>query len=147
MFHALAEMRGPTCSGFRWNDEQKCIIAEKEVFDDWVKSHPTAKGLLNKSFPHYDELSYVFDKDRATRGRAKTFTDVGSNDPIGYEALATDAALNIDFQPMYSQGFNMSPDELMGARTARISEGRYVSSGSKRKSQHLPRNSSSKHIL
>ncbi|KAA0052025.1 retrotransposon protein [Cucumis melo var. makuwa] len=34
---------------------------------------------------------------------------------------------------MYSQGLNMSPYELMGTRTARVSEGRYVSSGFKRK--------------
>ncbi|KAA0052026.1 retrotransposon protein [Cucumis melo var. makuwa] len=68
MFHSIAEMRGPTCSGFGWNDEQKCIVVEKEFFDNW--SHPAAKGLLNKSFPHYDELSYVFGKDRARGGRA-----------------------------------------------------------------------------
>ncbi|KAA0048374.1 retrotransposon protein [Cucumis melo var. makuwa] len=133
MFHAIGEMRGPTCSGFGWNDEQKCIVAEKEVFDDWVRSHPAAKGLLNKSFPHYDELSYVFSKDHATGGRAESFADVGSNDPTGYDAFAANAASDTDFQPMYSRGLNMSPDELMGTRTARVSEGRYVSSGSKQK--------------
>ncbi|KAL0545976.1 hypothetical protein IC582_015880 [Cucumis melo] len=101
MFHSIADMRGPTCSGFRWNDEQKCIVAEKEVFDNWVKSHPAAKGLLNKSFPHYDELSYVFGKDRATGGRVESSADVRSNDSAGYESFAADFAPNTDFQPMY----------------------------------------------
>ncbi|KAL0534507.1 hypothetical protein IC582_028798 [Cucumis melo] len=133
MFHAIAEMRGPTCSGFGWNDAQKCIVAEKEVFDNWVKSHPAAKGLLTKLFLHYDELSYVFGKDRATRGWAESFADVGSNNSAGYEPFIANATPDTDFQPMYSQELNMSPDELMGTRNARVSEGRYVSSGSKRK--------------
>ncbi|KAL0534422.1 hypothetical protein IC582_028713 [Cucumis melo] len=133
MFHALAEMRGPNCSGFGWNDEKKCIVAEKEVFDNWVKSHPAAKGLLNKSFVHYDELSYVFGKDRATEGRVESFADIGSNDPAGYDAFAADAAPDTNFSPMYSPGLNMSPDDLMETRTARVSERRNVSSGSKRK--------------
>ncbi|KAA0063726.1 retrotransposon protein [Cucumis melo var. makuwa] len=133
MFHALVEMCGPMCSGFGWNDENKCIVAEKEVFDDWVKSHPAAKGLLNKSFFHYDELSYVFGKDRATGDRVESFANVRSNDPAEYDAFATDAVPDTDFPPMYSQGLNMSPDDLMGTRTARVSERRNVSSGSKRK--------------
>ncbi|KAA0048405.1 retrotransposon protein [Cucumis melo var. makuwa] len=82
-FQAIAEMRGPTCSGFGWNDEEKCIVAEKELFDNWVRSHPAAKGLLNKPFPYYDELTYVFGRDRATGRFAETFADVGSNEPGG----------------------------------------------------------------
>ncbi|KAL4014707.1 hypothetical protein IC575_026921 [Cucumis melo] len=109
MFHALAEMRGPN-----------------------VVSHPAAKGLLNKSFIHYDELSYVFGKDRATGGRAESFADIGSNDPPGYDAFAADAMPDTDFPPTYSPGLNMSPDDLMETRTARVSERRNVSSGSKR---------------
>ncbi|TYK19867.1 retrotransposon protein [Cucumis melo var. makuwa] len=80
---AIAEMWGPACSGFGWNDEEKCIIAEKELFDNWVRSHPTVKELLNKPFPYYDKLTYVFGRDRATDRSAETFADVGSNKPGG----------------------------------------------------------------
>ncbi|KAA0050302.1 retrotransposon protein [Cucumis melo var. makuwa] len=100
-------MRGPACSGFGWNDEYKCIIAEKALFDNWVWSHPAAKGLMNKLFPYYDELTYVFSHDRTTGRFIETFADVGSNEPGGYDEFDMGDG-NEEFLPVYSQGIDLS---------------------------------------
>uniref|UniRef100_A0A9I9D5N7 Uncharacterized protein n=1 Tax=Cucumis melo TaxID=3656 RepID=A0A9I9D5N7_CUCME len=71
-----------------------------------------AKDLLNKSFPYYDELAYVFEKDKATGRFAETFVDVESNEPVG-------------------QGIDMSQDDVRTSRPARTLDGRPRSSGSK----------------
>ncbi|KAA0037912.1 retrotransposon protein [Cucumis melo var. makuwa] len=74
-------------SGFDWNDSAKCIIVEKEVFNNWVRLHLVAKGLFNKLFSYYDEMAYVFRRNRATGRFAEAFTNVGSNEPTGYEGV------------------------------------------------------------
>ncbi|KAL0561094.1 hypothetical protein IC582_001512 [Cucumis melo] len=112
IFQVIVEMRGPAYSGFGWNDEEKCIIAEKELFDNWVRSYPVAKGVLNKPFPYYDELTYVFGRDRATGRFAETFADVGSNE-LGseYDRFYMGDG-NEEFPSVYSQGIDLSQNDV-----------------------------------
>ncbi|KAA0036695.1 retrotransposon protein [Cucumis melo var. makuwa] len=97
------------------------------------QSHPAAKGLLNKPFPYYDELTYVFGRDRATGRFTETFADVGSNEPGGRYDRFDMGDGNEDFPPVYSQGIDLSQDDVRASRPSRALEGRTGSSGSKRK--------------
>ena len=35
-YNAVSEILGPCASGFGWNDDLKCIVTKKSVFDEWV---------------------------------------------------------------------------------------------------------------
>ncbi|XP_038973988.1 uncharacterized protein LOC120105506 [Phoenix dactylifera] len=65
-YNAITEMLGPNCSGFGWDDINKCVTCEEDTFKEWVKSHPNAQGMRNKPFPHFEDLTNIFGRDRAT---------------------------------------------------------------------------------
>ncbi|KAJ6828124.1 ribose-5-phosphate isomerase [Iris pallida] len=94
---AIAEMLGPNASGFGWNDELKCVMCDKDIFQDWVKSHPNTKGLRNKPFLYYDDLGAIFGKNR-TRGEAAE----GSADAVdAMEEEATNEVQVHDLDDIY----------------------------------------------
>ena len=36
-YQQICEMLGPNASGFGWNEEEKCVTGDPEVFAEWVK--------------------------------------------------------------------------------------------------------------
>ena len=96
-----------------------------------MQTYPAAKGLLNKPFPYYNELAYVFGKDRTTGAHAETFADVGSNVPPGSEELPPVDLNDMEIPSMSSHRFNMSQDDI--ARPGRGTDSRTTSSSSKRR--------------
>uniref|UniRef100_A0A803QCZ6 Uncharacterized protein n=1 Tax=Cannabis sativa TaxID=3483 RepID=A0A803QCZ6_CANSA len=61
-----------------------CVVAAKSVFDDWIKSHPNARGLRNKTLSHYDDFVFIFGKDRSIGQGAMRFFE--TMDEIDKEA-------------------------------------------------------------
>ncbi|TYK08370.1 retrotransposon protein [Cucumis melo var. makuwa] len=56
----------------------------------------------------------------------------------GYEGFTNDDGNNIEIPTMYSQGLDMSSDDIMGTQPERASDGRNASNGSKRKQGSQP---------
>ncbi|KAJ9675322.1 hypothetical protein PVL29_024323 [Vitis rotundifolia] len=80
-------------SGFSWDNAKKMVLCDQDVFEGWVKVniftilsilyfysttswHKDANGLRLKPFPHFDDLSLVFGKDRANGKGAMSAADI-----------------------------------------------------------------------
>ncbi|KAI9105170.1 hypothetical protein K1719_022699 [Acacia pycnantha] len=48
-------------SAVGWDPDTKCITAEKEVWNEYIKAHSRAAQFRTKSFPYFDSLSMVWE--------------------------------------------------------------------------------------
>ncbi|XVF44950.1 hypothetical protein PTKIN_Ptkin02bG0164300 [Pterospermum kingtungense] len=89
-YREVADMLGHAGSGFGWDDVNKCVTCDLDVWNGWLKGHKDAAGLGNKPFPHFDELALIFGKDRATGEGAEAPADavetIDVEEAIGKEA-------------------------------------------------------------
>ncbi|KAA0054417.1 retrotransposon protein [Cucumis melo var. makuwa] len=106
-FQVVTEMRGPACSDFSERTPERIIFVLRRTY------------ICVRS-------------DRATGRFDETLADVGSNESSGYEGFDM-ANGNEEFLPLYSQGIDLSQDDVRASRPSRALEGRTGSSGSKRK--------------
>ncbi|KAF9607102.1 hypothetical protein IFM89_032218 [Coptis chinensis] len=51
--------------GFGWDDNRKMIVVRDDVWENYVKSHPDAKGFRYKPLTNYDELAIIVGKNNA----------------------------------------------------------------------------------
>ncbi|XVF70030.1 hypothetical protein PTKIN_Ptkin11bG0128500 [Pterospermum kingtungense] len=106
-YREMADMLGHAASGFGWNDVNKCVTCDLDVWTEWLKEHKDAASLRNKPFPHYDELTIIFGKDRATGKGAEAPIDAVKNIEVE-EATAKTAleAYNAMNSSEYEDMFN-----------------------------------------
>ncbi|KAI9070865.1 hypothetical protein K1719_047171 [Acacia pycnantha] len=58
-----------------WCDPHtKCVTADKDVWDEYVKSHSRAAQFRTKSFPNFESLSMVWGKDRGSSDEVLLFS-------------------------------------------------------------------------
>ncbi|PWA95653.1 hypothetical protein CTI12_AA046200 [Artemisia annua] len=54
---------GTHMSGFSWDPEKLCVIADDQVWDMYIKILPCAAQFRRKPFPQYNKLHSIFVKD------------------------------------------------------------------------------------
>lgn len=54
-YFALVEMLGSSASGFGWNDKDKCIVCDNQIFAEWVK----VILFLDIKFIYFNDLSLI----------------------------------------------------------------------------------------
>ncbi|XP_034686564.1 uncharacterized protein LOC117915103 [Vitis riparia] len=84
---AIADMKG--AAGIHWDNEDHMVLCDNDdVWQQWVESHPYAKGLRNKPFPYYDDLCIIFGKNE-TNGKGVEMATGGAK-ALGHKVANND---------------------------------------------------------
>ncbi|KAL7200009.1 hypothetical protein ACSBR2_022172 [Camellia fascicularis] len=75
-------------SGFGWDDYEKMVLVDSDdVWSNYVKRVPDAKGMRNKPFPYYEDWLILFGNDKATgelaEGPAESVAAMENEEAIG----------------------------------------------------------------
>ncbi|KAI8524691.1 hypothetical protein RHMOL_Rhmol13G0168000 [Rhododendron molle] len=99
-------------SGFGWNHTTNSIVVDDEnVWKEYEKSNPKAKGLNGKSFPMYESWQFLFRRDRATGELAEDAAEVEEvvetyQNDVNIEV---DDMLNECYTPTFANGDTVFP--------------------------------------
>ncbi|XP_048502570.1 uncharacterized protein LOC104903051 [Beta vulgaris subsp. vulgaris] len=94
-------------SGFGWDDEQKMVTGDKDIFMEWAKSRDGAAPLYRKPMVHYDKLVEIYANDLAKGSKVKGPGDQSETE----EDISTlnVAEGNVDESASQTRGTNTTP--------------------------------------
>ncbi|KAF9609334.1 hypothetical protein IFM89_015589 [Coptis chinensis] len=94
-FNIVTELQDQ--SRFKWDENRKMIVVRDDVWENYVKSHPDAKGFRYKPLTNYDELAIIVGKNNAKGVGANTGGELnkareevennGNNENDGHEDI------------------------------------------------------------
>ncbi|XP_026452015.1 L10-interacting MYB domain-containing protein-like [Papaver somniferum] len=70
---AVSTLRGQ--SGFGWDQSREVVVADDDVWDEYIKKHPDVKCWRTKSLPHFDDLADIFGDNRANGRYRRCWND------------------------------------------------------------------------
>ncbi|KAI4331773.1 hypothetical protein L6164_016730 [Bauhinia variegata] len=69
-------VQGSHTSGFGWDKETNIVIADKAIWDEYLKVYKKTAPFRSQPFPHFDALCIVWTNDRAIGKDAQSADDI-----------------------------------------------------------------------
>ncbi|XP_058209908.1 uncharacterized protein LOC131322564 isoform X2 [Rhododendron vialii] len=92
-------------SGFGWNYATNSIqVDSQEVWNEYEKIHPKAKGMNGKAFPMYESWQILFGRDRATGEIAEDAAELDDVQAEPVETLNPDDLFDDYYTPSFANG-------------------------------------------
>ncbi|KAF7803589.1 protein ALP1-like [Senna tora] len=101
---------GTNSSGFGWDPHTCMVLAERDVWDNYLRIHKKCGPYRSKPFPLFESLTELFGKDRATGKESRSTNDVPGEMPNEGENEVMD---NDDvYIPQLNEEADMSVDDI-----------------------------------
>ncbi|KAL5987456.1 ditrans,polycis-polyprenyl diphosphate synthase [Asimina triloba] len=105
-------------SGFGWDESSKLVVAEVAVWDNYLKSHPSAAQFRTTAFPAYELMSILC----GDSSDFKSFDKLGGSSPMVWDAASASSSHEVLGKPQ------LSPDEAgMSCHLPSKENGNFVS--------------------
>ncbi|MBA0739589.1 hypothetical protein Gogos_012845, partial [Gossypium gossypioides] len=69
-------LRGKDNSDFGWDEHRQMVVAEDAMWNSYISSYKETGQFRHRNFYYYDQLSFIYAKDRAIGKDAQTTTDI-----------------------------------------------------------------------
>ncbi|XP_077253269.1 uncharacterized protein LOC143892475 [Tasmannia lanceolata] len=103
-------------SGFSWDSVRKMVMADRHIWDEYLKAHPEAKFYRRNSVPNFEDLCIIIGNDLTEGRRSKTSVDLQIVDNVQGLLPGPDDKIRND-------GFEEEDDDMGGTGSSSMGDG------------------------